>query len=99
MGIITVFAEEPPIGTRIMLDDQAYELVGSEPYTRKTDGAASRLLTWETTCPVEGCLASFRAQSGLSITWLRRRCDQHANALTLVQGRRGRRVRVRVELA
>lgn len=99
MGIITVFAAEPAVGTTILLDEQAYELIAAEPYTRKTDGKVSRLLTWQTVCPVDGCDAAFQVQSGLSITSLRRRCEQHAEARTLVKGRRGRRVQVRVELA
>jgi hypothetical protein len=96
--MITIFETEPPLGSRILLDDQAYELVGSEPYRRKSDGVMSRVLTWETLCPVDGCGASFRVQTGLSIKSLCRRCVEHKDPTSAV-GRPGCKVVVRVELA
>ena len=99
--MMAVFAVEPPLGTRILLDDQAYELVEAEPYTRKTDGRPSRLLVWETSCAADGCGASFRTKTGMTVTSLNRRCEGHrftALRSKPVNGRRGRKVRVRVEL-
>lgn len=68
------FDAEPPIGTVIKLDDQAYVLVVSEPYRRK-DGSMSRLLTWH--CECAQCSAPFTIQSGLSVAALNRRCVKH----------------------
>jgi hypothetical protein len=99
MGLIAHFDAEPALGTTIALDDQCYELVDAEPYVRKSDGVRTRLLVWETACPVPGCSASFRVRSGLHITSLRRRCDDHALATKLVKGRRGRRIKVKVDVA
>ena len=96
--MITVFADDPPLGTRITLDDQPYELVDIEPYIRKLDGARSRLLIWETICPAAGCGDSFRVITGLSIRYLQRRCETHKRSLKPVKGRRGRKVRARIEL-
>lgn len=96
--MMAVFAVEPPLGTRILLDDQVYDLVAAEPYTRKTDGQPSRLLVWDTTCPAAGCGESFRAMSGLTVTSLARRCETHREVARPVKGKRGRKVRVRVEL-
>jgi len=97
--MMAVFAAEPPLGTRILLDEQVYELVAVEPYTRKSDGKPSRLLVWETSCPAAGCGETFRPKSGLTVTSLARRCDAHREVSRPVKGKRGRKVRVRVELA
>ena len=99
--MLALFASEPPLGTRILLDEQVYELVDSEPYTRKSDGKPSRLLIWETCCPTQGCETTFRVTTGCSVTTLNRRCEGHrftALRSKPVKGRRGRKVRVRVEL-
>jgi hypothetical protein len=98
--MIALFATEPPLGTRILLDDQAYELVDVQPYTRKSDGRPTRLLTWETCCPTTGCDTSFRVHTGLTVSALSRRCEDHrftAVRFKPVKGRRGRKVRVQVE--
>ncbi len=99
--MIALFATEPPLGTRLLLDEQAYELVATEPYTRKTDGKPTRLLLWETCCATDGCDVSFRATTGMAVSSLNRRCEGHrftAVRAKPVKGRRGRKVRVRVEL-
>ena len=93
-----VFVTEPPLGTRIFLDDQIYELVEVQPYTRKTDGQPTRLLAWETSCPAAGCGDTFRVRSGLTVTSLARRCEAHREIARPVKGKRGCKVRVRVEL-
>ena len=97
-----VLADIPPdaaAGTLMRVDDQDYELVENEPYTRRSDGQGSRLLTWETRCPVAGCGEGFRLQSGPRISGLRRRCNQHIGQLRPVKGRRGRKMKIKVELA
>jgi len=96
--MIALFATEPPIGTRIVLDDQVYELVQAEPYTRKTDGKASHLLHWDTACPTDGCGKPLRVLSGMSITSLQRRCEDHRVLTKPVKGKRGRRVKIRIEM-
>ena len=96
--MIAQFVTEPPLGTRILLDDQSYDLVAAEPYTRKTDGKPSSLLTWESCCPQPGCGEPFREKSGLAVSSLRRRCEAHRAGMKPVKGRRGRKIKVRVEL-
>lgn len=72
------FPVAPPIGSEVSVDGHAYRLVGVEPYTRKHDGAASNLLTWEGTCLVEGCDGRFQVVTGLRESYrLRKGCDDH----------------------
>ena len=97
--MITSFTTDPALGARILLDEQVYTLVDSQPYTRKLGGGPSLLLTWETTCPEVGCGEQFRVTSGRTIAWLQRRCDAHKRGARAVKGRRSRKVRVRVESA
>lgn len=85
------FNESPAIGAVVYLDDQVYELRGSEPYTRK-DGAVSALLTWETACP--SCGETFRVKTGLSAGAINRRCANCAKPFKPVKGKRSRKVRV-----
>lgn len=94
---IVVFSRAPALGTVVTLDEQRYELIGAEPYVRKTDGQNSTLLEWETTCPTPGCAESYRCSSGLVVTYLPRRCAVHRNPLKPVKGKRGRKVRVEIE--
>lgn len=96
--MIAQFGTEPPLGTRILLDDQSYELVEAEPYVRKTDGKPTCLLHWETICPTKGCGQPMRVTSGLSIAGLQRRCEEHRLHTKPVKGKRGRRVQIRIEL-
>ena len=89
------FATAPPIGTIVRLDDQAYELRGTKPHTRQ-DGSASMLLDWETQCPK--CGAPFELTTGLKAQHLRRLCGACKDGAKLVKGRRGRKVKVSIEL-
>jgi hypothetical protein len=94
MTEIVTFADEPPLGVIVRLDDQIFELVAAEPYTRKTDGAASWLITWESACPK--CGEPFRCTSGRVVTTMTRRCGLHRMGSKPVKGKRGRKVRVQV---
>lgn len=94
MAEIVSFTGEPPLGVIVRLDEQAFELVAAEPYTRQTDGMPSALLTWETACPV--CGEPFRCASGMKVTSLTRRCERHRNKSKPVKGKRGRKVCVAV---
>lgn len=92
------FDSAPHTGTKLWADEQAYRLVGAEPYIRKSDGCPSQLLRWETTCPAEGCGRSFIVKTGLKISGLTRRCEQHRAGLRPVKLGRRRAVQIRVEL-
>lgn len=96
--MIAKFVTEPPLGTRILLDDQVYELVEAEPYVRKTDGRPTYLLHWETACPAKDCGRPMRVTSGMLIAGLQRRCEAHRLHTKPVKGKRGRRVQIRIEL-
>lgn len=89
------FKSIPQIGTRIMLDDQAYQLAASEPYRRK-DGSASHLLVWHTECPK--CSQGFMLKTGLVSVALNRRCEVcRKRTRSPVSGkRRGKKVAVKV---
>lgn len=82
------FVDEPALGTVLLADGQCFDLVRVEPYERKTDGMASRLLTWAGRCA--DCGEPIEATSGLVVSPLRRRCDLHRDALRPVAGHRGR---------
>lgn len=64
----------PPRGTVIRYREQAYRLISSQLYTR-LDNQESVLLIWETRCPE--CQVPFEIKTGLSITSLNRRCQEH----------------------
>jgi len=96
--VIARFETEPPLGTRILLDDQVYELIEAEPYIRKTDGQPTRLLHWGTACPETGCGHPMRVTSGLMVAELQRRCAAHRLITKPVNGKRCRRVQIRIEL-
>lgn len=82
----------PALGTVVMLDDQAYQLTGVEPYTRK-DGLQSNVLTWTAGCAE--CGESFKTKTGLKATWLHRRCEAHRQLGKPVT-KRGSKVTVRI---
>lgn len=60
------FAEPPELGTEIMVGKKRAILVGVEPITRRSDGAASYLLRWD----VEGRWATSGLRSA-SVYWER----------------------------
>jgi hypothetical protein len=88
------FQAAPDLGTTVRLDEQVYELRETKPHVRK-DGAPTRLLVWESTCP--GCGSSFVVTTGLSTKSLNRRCGACRKPLKIVKGRRGRRVKIVVQ--
>ena len=90
------FMKAPSLGTTLCLDEQSYELVAAEPYTRRTDGVQTVLLDWEAACPVDGCGTVFRCSTGLRVNYLPRRCEEHRNFTRPVKGKRGRRVKVKL---
>lgn len=87
------FDREPDLGTIVMLDDQAYELVAAEDHRRK-DGSPTTLLRWSTHCPV--CGDHFEVMSGLSCKTFNRRCEAHRTAGKPIRGKRSRKIKVEV---
>lgn len=87
------FRRSPLVATILKLDDQAYELRGSMPHTRK-DGRVTQLLVWETSCP--SCGAGFEAMTGLTAKDIVRRCSACRDSRKLVKGRRGRKLKVQI---
>ena len=72
------FPTPPPIGSEVSIDGHAYRLLGVEPYTRKQDGAASFILTWEGRCQFPECQGTFQVTTGLRESYrLRKGCDDH----------------------
>lgn len=87
------FALPPPVGTVLMLDQQAYELREARPASRN-DGTSTMLLDWETECP--DCRCSFIVTTGLKTKSVNRRCQGCKAPNRPVKGRRGRKVQVAV---
>lgn len=71
------FTVPPALGHTLERYTNRYECVGVEPYTRRSDGAASWLLTWSSACA--DCGAPFTCRTGLQAKSLNRRCDEHKN--------------------
>lgn len=93
--MIFSFDEEPPISTIVWLDDQPFELGEVVDYTR-ADGSQSRLLRWNAACAQ--CGDHFEQFSPMISTGLSRRCVQHRKPGKPVKGKRGRRLKVRIEV-
>lgn len=89
------FLTIPPVGTLMMLDDQAYRLTVVEPYTRR-DGSPSRLLTWEASCAQ--CGTTFQVVTGMVATKIPRRCIDHRQPSVRVSSsvKRGASLTIRV---
>lgn len=66
----------PALGATHERFGQVYELVEVKPYTRKSDGAATHLLTWISHCAT--CGDAFSVKSGLRCKSLNRRCKAHS---------------------
>lgn len=81
------FESVPAAGTVVMLDEQAFELIGSKPHLRK-DGAETVLLIWRTACAE--CGDPFECPSPLVTSGLTRRCIEHSQPGKPV-GRTGKR--------
>ena len=62
-----------PIGTRLSLDDQGYELVELRPM-RRADGAMTNLFVWRTDCPE--CCGSFECVTAGVSKAPSRRCGE-----------------------
>lgn len=79
MKVSLSFPDIPALDTRFAIDGQDYVLVGSEPYTRGYDGAASALLIWQANCA--DCGAPFQIKTPLGFTTGQsRRCVEHRSA-------------------
>jgi len=89
------FALPPPVGTVLMLDQQAYELREARPASRN-DGTSTMLLDWETSCP--DCGTAFVVTTGLKTKSINRRCSACKRPDRPVKGRRGRRGKVKVRI-
>lgn len=89
------FSSDPVIGTIVMLDDQAFTLVGTEAYTRK-DGKETSLLVWQAQCAE--CGEEFLGKSPLVTSGLTRRCITHSKAGIPVSGKSGRGAKVTVRI-
>lgn len=81
------------IGTVVLLDEQAYELVGTEPHTR-LDGGQTELLVWNSTCA--SCGDPLVCRTPGMTTWFSRRCSDCKRPGKPVTGRRGRKVNVTI---
>lgn len=57
-----VFLAPPEVGAHYTIENQAYEILASEPYTRRQTGGESALITWETAC--RGCDKPFTFTTG-----------------------------------
>lgn len=69
------FDAAPPLGSVLDLGGLTFELIAVEPYTRKTDGQPSALLTWRGSCAA--CGEPFDARTGLRARWVNKRCRRH----------------------
>jgi len=58
------------------VDEQRYDCVGSEPYTRR-DGRQTALLVWQTNCPVCGEPFNVRTAAKSRKFQPNRRCQKH----------------------
>ena len=67
------FEFPPPAGTVVMFRGQRYEMVGTEPYTRK-DGSEATLLRWASHCA--RCADPMEAKTLPVSNWINRRCDE-----------------------
>lgn len=81
------------IGTVVMLDDQAFELVGTKPHIR-VDGTRTELLVWNSECA--SCNGPFECCTPGIGTTMNRRCSDCKRPGKPVKGKRGRKVRVTV---
>lgn len=68
------FAEKPPLGLAIIQNEQRYDLVGFEPYTR-LDGTLSELAQWSTPCA--DCGVEYLAKCSVKAVPETRRCPDH----------------------
>jgi hypothetical protein len=91
--MIFSFDAEPPCGTLVVLDDQAFELVDAVPYT-KADGSGVRLLKWMSPCAQ--CGEPFEQLSPFATSSLVRRCPMHRRPGKPAKGKRGRRLKVEI---
>lgn len=87
------FEKEPAVGTVVWLDEQAFELAGTQDHIRK-DGTATTLLVWQSECA--DCGAAIKFMSPRKISGLKRRCADCAKPGRPVRGKRGRKIDVRV---
>lgn len=69
------FAAPPAVGEIFVWKGQAYRCKAVEPYTRKSDGGASWLLSWSAGCLT--CGERFGFKSGLASGGFVRRCKEH----------------------
>jgi hypothetical protein len=65
----------PPIGLVLLIDDQRYELVTTEPYQR-ADGEWTSVLIWRSACVDCGAPFTFTTSKAVP-RWLNRRCELH----------------------
>ncbi|EJU14950.1 hypothetical protein LH128_01202 [Sphingomonas sp. LH128] len=87
------FESEPPLGTVVMLDDQAFTLTALVPHTRR-DGTATTLLRWRAPCAE--CGAEFECTSPMATSGLTRRCITHSKAGRPVSGKMRQKVQVSI---
>lgn len=86
------FSKAPPLGTVLMVDAQAFDLVAVEDHARK-DGSLGQLLIWAARCGE--CGRAYQATTTLKSTGVARRCRSHRKPGTRVPGT-GRRVTARI---
>lgn len=84
----------PPIGSKVILDGQAFVVQYTEAYVRK-DGTSSIIIHYRGHCA--DCGEAFEITSGWVARAFARRCQEHRVPLKRVAGHRGDRVKVEVE--
>lgn len=87
------FEVAPAVGTKVLLDDQAFVLVATEPHTRR-DGTQTLLLSWRAPCAT--CGEDFDCKSPMKTSGLTRRCIAHSKAGKPVSGKIRKKVIVQI---
>jgi hypothetical protein len=76
------FPDTPPLGVKLILGRQEFELIEARPYVR-IDGAGSNILVWQTCCP--DCGEQFTVTTGRRGAFAQRRCLAHRKPLKRVR--------------
>lgn len=66
------FLSPPVVGEAYQIGARSYQVLGSEPYTRRSDGADGELFIWRTSC--EECDTPFTFKTGATAGDIQTRC-------------------------
>lgn len=89
-------AHDLEIGSVLYLDDQAYELIRIDDH-RRADGTTTHLRVWRSACP--NCSSPFEVKTVSRLAHINRRCTSCRRPGRPVKGKRGRRIKSRIEVA